>query len=105
MENRVYRENRQMVYKGAIIDIYKDTIVTPEGNHADWDFIGHKGAAAVLPVMEDNTVLLVKQWRNAIDRYTLEITAGGKETEGESAFCCASRELEEETGLKLNKLH
>lgn len=98
--DKFVRTDRKLQYKGAIIDIYKDYITTPEGNHAEWDFIGHKGAAAVLPVMDDGSILMVRQWRNAIDRFALEIPAGGKEGIDEPTSICAARELEEETGYR-----
>lgn len=84
--------------------MYKDTIAVPNGNIAKWDFIGHHGAAAVLPVTNDGKLLLVKQWRNALDRFTIEIPAGGLESPDEPMIECASRELEEETGYKSENL-
>lgn len=94
------RNDRKLQYKGAIIDFYKDYITTPEGKNVEWDFIGHKGAAAVIPVMEDGSILMVRQWRNAIDRFSLEIPAGGLDGAEEPTEKCAARELEEETGYK-----
>ncbi|MCR5836896.1 MAG: NUDIX hydrolase [Lachnospiraceae bacterium] len=94
------RYDRELKYKGKIIDIYKDYITTPEGKNVEWDFIGHKGAAAVIPVLDDGSVILVKQWRNSIDRFTLEIPAGGRDGINEDTKTCAARELEEETGYK-----
>nr|MCR5355903.1 NUDIX hydrolase [Lachnospiraceae bacterium] len=63
-----------------------------------FDFIGHKGAAAVIPVLDDGRILMVRQYRNAVDAYTLEIPAGGRATADEPTHECAFRELEEETG-------
>ena len=77
MAEEFKRLDRKLVYHGTIIDYYRDTIQVPNGNIAEWDFIGHKGAAAVVPVREDGKLLMVRQWRNALDRYTLEIPAGG----------------------------
>lgn len=94
------RINRELVYHGAIIDYYQDTIKVPNGNIAKWDFIGHKGAAAVVPVLEDGRILLVHQYRNALDRETIEIPAGGRNGVDEPYIDCAYRELEEETGYK-----
>ncbi|NLZ80411.1 MAG: NUDIX hydrolase [Clostridiales bacterium] len=94
------RLNRELVQKGTIIDIYKDTIQTPENKVVYYDFIGHKGAAAVVAVTNDNKILMVKQYRNAIDAFTLEIPAGGKDGIDEHTKTCAARELEEETGYK-----
>lgn len=100
---KVERLKRELVHEGAIIDIYKDTVKIPNGNVAEWDFIGHKGAAAVVPVLPDGRLLMVKQYRNAIDRQTLEVPAGGRNGRSEPYIDCAFRELEEETGYKAKK--
>lgn len=98
------RLQRELVYKGAIVDFYKDTIQVPNGNIVKWDYIGHKGAAAVLPVRNDGKILMVRQFRNALDRYTLEIPAGGLNSPEEPMIEAAGRELEEETGFYCDKL-
>lgn len=100
---KVERLNRELVHKGAIIDIYTDTVKIPNGNIVKWDFIGHKGAAAVVPVMDDGRILMVRQYRNALDRETLEIPAGGRNGVEEPYLECAYRELEEETGYRAEK--
>ena len=92
------------MYHGTIVDFYKDTIEVPNGNVVEWDFIGHKGAAAVLPVREDGKLLMVRQYRNALDRYTLEIPAGGLKGADEPTRDAAGRELEEETGYRSDDL-
>ena len=92
------RVKRELVHKGTIINMYKDYIEVPNGNHVEWDFIGHNGAAAVIPITDDGKILLVKQWRNALDRFTIELPAGGLENIDEPMIECAARELEEETG-------
>lgn len=98
------RLKRELVYEGAIIDFYKDTVQVPNGNVVKWDFIGHKGAAAVVPVREDGKILMVRQYRNALDRYTLEIPAGGLNGADEPTRDAAERELEEETGYRSKEL-
>lgn len=98
------RIKRELVHKGTIINMYKDYIEVPNGNLVEWDFIGHNGAAAVLPVTDDNKIILVKQWRNALDRFTIELPAGGLDSPNESMEDCAARELEEETGYKSDNL-
>ena len=97
------RLDRKLVHKGKIIDLYEDTVAIPNGNVAKWDFIGHKGAAAVVPVTADGKILMVHQYRNALDRETLEIPAGGRDSVEEPYIDCAARELEEETGYKTAK--
>lgn len=98
------RIGRELVYKGAIIDYYQDTIKVPNGNIVKWDLITHKGAAAVVAVQNDGRLLMVRQYRNALDRETLEIPAGALDTAEEPTEVAAARELEEETGYKAGKL-
>lgn len=92
------RLERNLVAHGAILDYYQDTIQIPNGNVAKWDFIKHKGAAAVVPVDNVGRLIMVKQYRNALDRDTLEIPAGGLNGENEPTKDAAIRELKEETG-------
>ena len=76
----------------------------PNGNTAKWDFIKHKGAAAVVAVKEDGRLLMVRQYRNALERETLEIPAGGLNGPEEPTDLAAARELEEETGYTAGKM-
>jgi len=99
----VERLDRQLKYQGTILKIYEDT-VRVNGHEAKWDFIHHDGAAAVVPVTKDGKLLMVRQYRNALDRFTLEIPAGKLDYPGEPKIECASRELEEETGYRCEKL-
>lgn len=103
MLEHAVRKNRELVHKGAIIELHRDTMELPNGGTEYFDFIYHKGAAAVVPVKEDGKILMVKQYRNALDDYTLEIPAGGKNGVDEPTLDCAYRELEEETGYYTDK--
>ncbi len=98
MELRPERIGRRLIHNGAIVDIYQDRMVLPDGTEENYDFIKHKGAAAVIPVMDDGRIIMVRQYRNAIDQYTLEIPAGGLNGADEPTKIAAHRELEEETG-------
>ena len=104
MPEKYNRIKRELVHKGQIIDLYKDHVEIPNGTVAQWDFIGHKGAAEVVPVRDDGKILMVKQYRNAIDQFTIEIPAGGLNSVEEPMYDCAARELEEETGYKSEDL-
>ena len=99
----VVRLDRQLKYQGAILKIYEDTVLA-NGHEAHWDFIHHDGAAAVLPVTAEGKILMVRQYRNALDRYTLEIPAGKLDDPQEPKIECAYRELEEETGFKTENM-
>ncbi len=95
----VKRLERNLKYEGNILNIYED-VVEVNGHKAYWDFIHHDGAAAVVPVTADGKLLMVRQYRNALDRYTLELPAGKLDEPGEPKINCAYRELEEETGFR-----
>ncbi len=94
----IKRLKRELIAKGAIIDYYQDTMQIPNGNIAHWDLIDHKGAAAVVAVRDDGKLLMVRQYRNALERETLEIPAGGLNSRQEPTKDAAIRELREETG-------
>ena len=92
------RLNRTLVSKGTIIDYYRDEMLIPNGHIGMWDHIEHKGAAAALAVLDDGKILMVRQYRNSIERDTLEIPAGGLNPNEDPALA-AARELKEETGF------
>lgn len=105
MEPKIKRIERTLIRKGAIVDIYSDTMQLPNGEIEEWDYIEHRlGAAAVVPVIEDGKVLMVHQYRPAIERMTLEIPAGSRDSVTEDTAVCAARELEEETGYCAKKM-
>ena len=92
------RLNRTLSYQGKILKVYTDRVEV-NGRESNWDYVHHNGGAAVIPVAKDGKILMVRQWRNSLDRYTLELPAGALEN-GESGLSCVSRELEEETGFR-----
>lgn len=98
------RLERNLKYKGSVISVYADKIELPEGKIVEWDYIHHNGATAIVPVLEDGRILMVRQFRNALDRETLEIPAGKLDSVDEIPKECARRELEEETGYYSDKL-
>ena len=95
--------HREKAYQGVILTVYKDHVLA-NGHEADWDYIHHDGAAAVVAVQEDGKLLMVRQYRHALGRFTLEIPAGKLDAPGEPKIECAYRELEEETGYRCEKL-
>lgn len=102
-EAPVKRLERNLKYHGNILNVYED-VVEVNGHIAHWDFIHHDGAAAVVPVTEDGKILMVRQYRNALDRYTLELPAGKLDEPDEPKIQCAYRELEEETGFRTENM-
>ena len=101
---KITRLSRDLIKKGSIIEYYEDTMQIPNGNVVKWDFIKHNGAAAVVPVDEQGRLIMVKQYRNALERETLEVPAGGLKTPEEPTMEAAARELTEETGYHAEKL-
>ncbi len=97
------RLDRELAYTGTILKIYRDTVVA-NGIRETYDYIHHDGAAAVLPVTKDGKILMVRQYRNALDRFTLEIPAGKVDAPDEPRIECGYRELEEETGFRTEHL-
>ncbi|MCR4628709.1 MAG: NUDIX hydrolase [Bacillota bacterium] len=95
---RVELLNRELKYTGSVLHVYEDTVKVM-GHEAKWDYIHHIGAAAIVPVLEDGRIVMVRQFRHALDRFTLEIPAGKRDYEGEPLLDCALRELHEEAGF------
>ncbi len=94
----------EQIYKGKVVQLRVDTVSLPDGRTKIREIVVHPGAAAIVPLMDDGEkVLLVEQYRKAIESKTLEIPAGTLE-EGESPEECARRELIEETGFQASKL-
>ena len=86
MSENVIRTGRDLAYQGTVLKVYKDHMKFSNGNTEEWDFIHHDGAAAVIPVMEDGKILMVKQYRNALERDTLEIPAGKLDDPNEEGY-------------------
>lgn len=105
METSIKRVKRELKHQGVIVDFYSDYMELPNGKIAEWDYIEHrKCAAAVVAVLPNGNLLMVKQYRNALERYTLEIPAGARDSKEEPYIECAKRELEEETGYRSDNL-
>ncbi len=96
--------DRKVVDSNRVFDYCKDTLKLPDGRTTVYETLLHKGAAAIVPVTDDGKILLVKQFRHAIDRVSLEIPAGGRNGTDEPYIEAAARELEEETGYRCGTL-
>ena len=93
MSEEVRRVKRELAYKGTVLNVYKDYMEFANGNTAEWDYIHHDGAAAVVPVMKDGRILMVRQYRNALERYTIELPAGKLDDPDEQGIVCASLQM------------
>lgn len=94
---------RTSIYKGRIVNLSVDKVELPNGKTCELEMIRHQGAAAVVPIDEENNVLMVKQYRYAASGWLLEVPAG-KLDNNEPPEECATREVEEETGYKPGEL-
>ena len=88
------------VWKGVIVSVSRLDVADPEGKIFDRDVVRHPGAVAVVPVHEDRTVVLVRQYRPGVNAFVLELPAGTCDVEGEALEETARRELQEEAGLE-----
>jgi ADP-ribose pyrophosphatase len=88
----------QQIYDGRILQLRVDTVRLPSGRVTKREIVEHDDCIAILAIDSDDNVLLVKQFRKAVDKEVLEIPAGGIEP-GEEPAAAVKRELREETGF------
>jgi len=91
------------VYKGRAVGFHVDTVRLPDGKTATREYLHHHGAVGVLPFLDRDTVVLVRQYRYPIGEVTLEMPAG-KLDPGEGHLVCVKRELREETGYTARRI-
>lgn len=91
-------ENREEIFSGRFLRLVVDRVELPNGAKSTREFVLHPGAVAILPVLPDGRILLVRQYRHAVGKLLWEIPAGKLDVDGESPRECAARELREETG-------
>ena len=89
----------KIVFRGEKLTLRVDILKMGDRPPANKEIIAHPGSAAMIPITERGTVLLVKQWRAAQNCYTLELPSGTREGD-ESPETTAARELREETGYR-----
>src|SRR5687768_8524175 len=92
----------ESAYKGRIFDVRLDRIREGDVEY-DREIVVHRGSAVIVPVFDDQTVALVKQYRHPAGKYLLEVPAGSLE-DGEDPRVAAERELEEEVGVSAGKM-
>lgn len=95
--------SEETAWTGRIFSVSRLHVRLPDGREAIRDVVRHPGAVAVVALTDDGRICLVRQYRTALGRVTVEIPAGKLEP-GEDPLDCARRELEEETGLEAQKM-
>lgn len=93
----------ERIFQGRVVNLRVDTVRLPNGRVSRREVVEHRGAVAIVPLLDDETVLMIKQFRLAANEVLLEIPAGTLEP-GEPPEECAARELEEETGYRAGTL-
>ena len=94
----------EILHDGFVVKLCRSTFEAPDGTRFERDVVRHPGAVSVVPLMDDGTVVLVRQYRAAIDSLVLEIPAGKRDVPGEAPETTAARELIEEVGLAAGRL-
>jgi len=87
----------ERVFDGKLIKVRVDQVRMPDGSEHRREVVEHPGAVAILPVLSNGDIVLVRQYRHPVGRYTLELPAGTREPD-EAPLQTAIRELREETG-------
>jgi len=93
-----------LVYRSPIFAVYEEEVKLPKGNIAKVSRIDHRRTVSVVPVRNNGSVVMIRQYRPAIGRHLLEIPAGRVNNDEESCEECAQREMAEEIGHRAEKL-
>jgi ADP-ribose pyrophosphatase len=94
----------EVVHRGRIITVARASFVDPDGVAFERDVVRHPGAVAAVAITDEGLVVLVRQYRPAIDRWTIEVPAGTCDVDGEPPAETARRELAEEAGYAATEL-
>ena len=95
--------SRRSIHDGRVVKLSLQRVLLPNGAQTDLEVIEHPGASAVLPFINPDEVLLIRQHRHCAGGSILEVPAGTLHP-GESPEACAFREVEEETGCRAGRL-
>jgi ADP-ribose pyrophosphatase len=95
--------SKKTIWSGRAVDFRVDTVKLPNGKLATREFLDHPGAVGIVPFLDKNHVVMVRQYRYPVGEVTLELPAG-KLDKGESVLTCLKRELQEETGYTALKI-
>ncbi len=98
-----FHADESLIHQGAVIAFYTAEIEDSAGQRFARDLVRHPGAVAVVPIDGDD-ILMVQQYRAALDAELIEIPAGKRDVAGEPAIETAHRELEEEVGMKAGSM-
>ncbi|MGP8154675.1 MAG: NUDIX hydrolase [Smithella sp.] len=98
------KNKNTLMYQCKIFDVWEEECDLPDGRSTRQSWIDHNPTVAIVAINDKNEMLLIKQYRNAVKKYLLEIPAGSMDNSEESPVVCAQRELAEETCFKAGTL-
>ena len=105
MENLTeIRLTSDKIYSGCILDFYRDTVRLPNGGTAPRELTRHVGAVCIVPLLDDERVIVERQFRYPVNEVITEIPAGKRDSRDEAPDDAARRELREETGITAREL-
>lgn len=90
---------RKTVFEGRMVNLIVEDVTLPNGVITRLEFMTHPGASAVVPLHDDGTITILRQYRHAVGQFLWEVPAGKLDRKGEDPLACAKRELAEEAGL------
>jgi ADP-ribose pyrophosphatase len=100
VSDRFRKVGERLIHQGAVVGFYDVTFAAPDGSEFHRDVVRHPGAVSVVALTEDDHVVMVRQFRAALEDDLLEIVAGKRDVADEDPLVCAARELAEEVGYR-----
>lgn len=99
MELTERTKESELIFDGAVVHLYRDTVTLPDGNEGVRELVKHVGAVCIVPITDGGEVILERQYRYAVGETLIEIPAGKLDSADEVPLEAALRELREETGI------
>lgn len=96
------RLSRKSIYRGYCFQVVKDQVIWPNGKRLGRDLIIHGGISVIVPVIDSQRIILIRQFRYGAGEYLWELPAGTLRR-SETPLACAKREIEEEIGFRAGK--
>jgi ADP-ribose pyrophosphatase len=98
--DRFRKVDERLIHQGAVVGFYDVTFAAPDGSEFHRDVVRHPGAVSVVALTDDDHVVMVRQFRAALEADLLEVVAGKRDVADEDPLVCAARELAEEVGYR-----
>lgn len=103
-EPRFRKLSETELFRGSLVQVASARFAAPDGTEFERDIVHHPGAVVVVPITDDGSALMVRQYRAAVGGDLLEVVAGKRDVDGEATEITAARELAEEVGRKAGRM-